>query len=442
MGDGINATSAYDANGNIKAMTQYGLKLGADPQTPIDELTYNYMTNSNKLLNVIDAQNIPDTKLGDFHTSALHTQSKTSTTVDYTYDLNGNLLKDLNKDIGTSGSYGIVSNHLNQPRLITLYKAGGALKSSITYTYDALGNKLRKGTIEYAAIENDNKATIITTNYMGGLMLVYESANDNNPVTTDDHIDRLLFISHEDGRIRFKAENNTFEYDYMIKDHLGNVRMILTEELQKNMYPGVQFETGTTANEQLYYENADVGKTARPGDFYTAPTNGDMVQLLRKSTNSIGAGKLLKVMSSDKLHVKVDYYIPNDATDNANADGLNTVLTSLLGVINGGSALAPVHGNGNLITDNLENSTPFTDFLAPQGTGTSSSMPKAYLNILFFDEQFKFVAANSEIIQVETKGSGQQIVKIGGDAKEAFKNGYAYIYVSNESSNLVYFDNL
>ena len=84
----------------------------------------------------------------------------------------------------------------------------------------------------------------------------------------------------------------------------------------------------------------------------------------------------------------------------------------------------------------------FTDFLAPQGTGQSSSNPKAYLNILFFDEQFKFVSQNSEIVQITTKGSGQTIYKINGDAKEASKNGYVYVFVSNESNNFVYFDNL
>jgi RHS repeat-associated protein len=62
--------------------------------------------------------------------------------------------------------------------------------------------------------------------------------------------------------------------------------------------------------------------------------------------------------------------------------------------------------------------------------------------MLFFDEQFRFVSTNSEIVQVTTKGSGQTIYRVDGNAKEAPKNGYAYVFVSNESENLVYFDNL
>jgi RHS repeat-associated protein len=47
-------------------------------------------------------------------------------------------------------------------------------------------------------------------------------------------------------------------------------------------------------------------------------------------------------------------------------------------------------------------------------------------------------------VQVTTKDSGQTItiIRISGSAKEAVKNGYAYVFVSNESNNLVYFDNL
>ena len=44
---------SYDANGNILGMTQKGLKLNASPI--IDQLTYTYNTNSNKLLKVVDA---------------------------------------------------------------------------------------------------------------------------------------------------------------------------------------------------------------------------------------------------------------------------------------------------------------------------------------------------------------------------------------------------
>ena len=76
MGDGTTATTAYDANGNILKMVQYGLKLDVSSGTPVDNLTYNYKTNSNQLLNVIDLNNVAAITLGDFRTSALYVQTR------------------------------------------------------------------------------------------------------------------------------------------------------------------------------------------------------------------------------------------------------------------------------------------------------------------------------------------------------------------------------
>lgn len=410
---------AYDANGNILSIKQRGVKLTGS--VTIDSLTYNYISNTNKLLNVIDGVNDAQTKLGDFRTSTLHPNSgsKNSSTVDYTYDGNGNLLKDLNKDlISYTGVDGIEYNHLNLPKKITVRKDGSNNKGTIEYTYDAAGNKLKKVTTE---------GSVVTTT----LYLIGNYVNDT-----------LQFIGTEEGRARFKRANNTLHYDYFLKDHLGNVRMVLTSEKDTSTYPVVTFEDAAISNESIYYENVDIERTNRPGSFYTSGTNGAKVQLLRKSTQAIGAGKLLRVMAKDRMHIKVDYYIQNDATDNANANGLSSLLSGITSIINNNSGTGGFHGNGTTVSNELGNSTPLSNFLSPQGTGSSSSMPKAYLNILFFDEQFKFVEQNSEIIQVTTKGSGQQVLRMDGSAKQAPKNGFVYIYVSNESNNLVYFDNL
>ncbi len=121
-------------------------------------------------------------------------------------------------------------------------------------------------------------------------------------------------------------------------------------------------------------------------------------------------------MAKDRIHVKVDYYMPNDVTDNSGANGLSSIVSILANLVN--SASPALHGAGTAIANNLNSSVPFTNFLAPQ-TGSGGSIPKAYLNILFFDEQFRFVNANSEIVQVETKGSGQTIYRVNGDAKRS-----------------------
>jgi RHS repeat-associated protein len=409
--------AGYDANGNILGMMQKGWKPGGS--VIIDSLQYNYYSYSNRLQNVIDAVNDTATRLGDFRSSRSYmtalSNNKTSAATDYDYDGNGNLVKDLNKDIQQGAGNGIVYNHLNLPQ--TIYVSG---KGKIEFVYDAMGYRLKK-------ITTDSTVTpvkVTTTLYQGGAVYIN---------------DTLQYIGQEEGRIRFDVLKTSFAYDYFIKDHLGNVRMVLTDQKDTAVYPAVSYETAAISNESIYYDSVDVARTARPGAFYNSSTNGDWVQLLRKSTNSIGAGKLLKIMAKDRIHVKVDYYIPNGTTDNSTANGINSVISVLANLVN--SASPALHGAGTTIAGNLNSSVPFTSFLSPQN-GSGGTMPKAYLNILFFDEQFRFVSTNSEIVQVDTKDSSKTIYRLDGDAKEAPKNGYVYVYVSNESNNLVYFDNL
>ncbi len=185
---------SYDANGNILSMTQSGLKPNATRSEPIDILNYTYISGSNKLLQVVDAVNDNTSTLGDFKYDQA---SKTGT--DYTYNTNGSLYSDKNKKISH-----ILYNHLNLPQEIAVTGKG-----TINYVYDAGGNKLQKRTYD-----NATGLTTVTT-YIGGN--VYQN-------------DVLQFIPHEEGRIRVNNSSNGYIFDYFLKDHLGNIRMTLTED--------------------------------------------------------------------------------------------------------------------------------------------------------------------------------------------------------------------
>lgn len=424
----------YDANGNIQGMVEHGIK-GISPDVIIDALRYEYFPGSNKLRMVHDDNSDPNTKLGDFHNG-----NEVYLGTDYGYDRNGNTVTDKNKYIeGTTGmdvtsGGGITYNHLDLPTTININS-----NVSTQSVYDADGNKLKRITID-----NSNSANIITTTttYFGSF--VYESKQYSNPgAGQTNYTDELQYIAQEYGRIRVTrdASRQIYEYvsDYFIKDHLDNVRMIISDEYKRTRYPAAKLEAATIANEQLYYENTNVGRTSRPGAFYTSTRCGSYVQLLTKNSQSVGVGKLLKVMAQDYVFASVDYYIPAATTDNNNANGLSSVLNSLLSIFNGASGPSVVKGIESTVTNNLSVNSSLTSLLAPQSANVSSSLPKAYLNILFFDEQFKFVPEMSEIVQVTVVGSGQNITR---NFKVTPKNGYVYVYVSNESNNLVYFDNL
>jgi RHS repeat-associated protein len=413
---------SYDANGNIVTMNQKGLKVNVS--STIDQLSYTYTTNSNKLIKVADANIATDNgKLGDFKDGA------NGSTNDYAYDINGNLNLDNNKAISS-----ITYNYLNLPLVITVTGKG-----TITYTYDAAGSKIKKLTVENPVAANGNKTITTTTTYIGAA--VYESKTTlptNTP--NDDYTDRLQFIGHEEGRIRYKYLTSTFEYDYMLKDHLGNIRMILTEEQKSDMYPAATLEAATITNESIYYGNLTNTQIAKPA-FFSDPlftTNAKVARVKNTTTTQkVGPNILLKVMAGDSYNIRVaSGWSSTTAATNSNTN----VVSSLLSLLSTGAAGV---SSGKATPAELQNTssglnTALTNFANSQTT--AGTKPKAYLNWILLDEQFKVVTGSSGFEQVGASGTTTIHIKSNIAVN---KSGYLYVYTSNDATNIdVYFDNL
>jgi len=442
MGDGDDPSTAYDLNGNIKRMQQMGFKISGSTQ--IDDLIYNYSYNNsemtNKLLSVTD--NVaadPSSKLGDF------TDNNTSDD-DYLYDDNGNLTIDKNKSISA-----IEYNYLNLPRIITVDGKG-----EIEYVYDATGNKLKK-------IVHETGISDKTTVYANGI--VYE-----------DNV--FQFAGQEEGRIRMKNGSSTtpeFVYDYFLKDHLGNVREVITEELQQDIYPAATLEgsgatTDPIAVEQNYYSidpvyvyDLKVGHFPVVANYENnngilnnnpnctastpfKPTDQSSKMYLINGDGPVktGLGITLKVMAGDKLDIfGKSYYYTNAGTGTPDNIPLSDLLNGFLGAT-GAAAVSGLHGVVNLTEINTPaNTGGISTMLTQQQTETpGSTVPRAYINYIFFDEQFKCV------------GSGCSRVGANDVVKDHYaddnllhninvpKNGFVYIYCSNISAVNVFFDNL
>ena len=363
--------------------------------------------------------------------------NKTTSATDYTYDGNGNMYVDNNKDISN-----IHYNFLNLPDSITV-----ANKGSIKYVYDASGNKLKKITTE--------GSKITTTLYLFG-----------NYVN-----DTLQFLPQEEGRIRFNVSDNSLQYDYFIKDHLGNVRMVLTEQQQQDIYPATTLEgTYSDGNTAVGYEKSfytiDQSKIVNnseatgiensiyqnnngiPNPYLPSGNSGNTnvnsnSQKLYKLTASgsagvTGLGMTLKVMAGDTINIFGKSYYFQNATGNDNVPlPVNDIINGLFGAP-GSTAATKGFASDVIAQSNL--TTPVSSFLNDGNRG-SGTVPKAYINYILFDENFKFVSGNFSRV-----GSNSVVKNHYGDVSmqdiRVIKNGYLYVYVSNESPVNVFFDNL
>ncbi len=393
--------------------------------------------NTNKLKSVTDFANVVTSTLGDFKTNISHPQStlKTGLTTgsiqsqfdaitDYSYDANGNLNLDNNKAISS-----ITYNQLNLPLVITVTGKG-----TITYTYDAAGNKLKKQTYESAAnvtVGTISYPTTITTTtcYIAGF--VYETKSYSNATvnTALGKLNVLQLIPQEEGRIRFIPADNAaipaivagFQFDYMIKDHLGNVRMVLTEETKQDLYPAATMETVNTVNENIIYSNIDNTRAAKPG-WFSDPVvaSGSQVARVKNATGSqkTGPGILLKVMAGDSYNLRV----ASGWSGGSPTSGSSTnVLAELLNILTNGIAN---QSSGKASVTDLQNSNSglssgITSFLATQPT--PADKPKAYINWVLFDEQFKIDINKSGFEQVGTSGTTTVHTR---NNLTAGKNGY------------------
>ena len=78
-------------------------------------------------------------------------------------------------------------------------------------------------------------------------------------------------------------------------------------------------------------------------------------------------------------------------------------------------------------------------FIRGQNYETGTTIPKAYINYIFLDEQFRYVGGGASRVgnYGEVKQHWSELSNLA-----AQKNGYLLVYVSNESNFTVYFDDL
>lgn len=398
---------SYDENGNLLTMKQMGLNL-AGTKIILDNLQYSYVTNSNKLQSVSELTGSQSTNptlydnLGDFR--------DVSGSTDYTYDGSGNLKTDANKSLAYN--YNVF---LNKPELIT--KGTNTVK----YLYDGLGNKLQKVT---------TGANATTTDYIG------------NVIYTNNSLDYIL---HDEGRIRYTSSPTVaYTYDYFIKDHLGNTRSVVYEEVTTDPDPRLRTIVGTTyvatselvlaTSEDQLFDNVETTRSSKllsidPGDSHSAKLT------TQSNARLIGPAITLKVMAGDSLSISAEaLYIPEtgSTTQQITQDIINNFATALTGIstiLNEGGAInAASNSNG------LANA-----ILQMQQNNPDMEEPRAFLNYLLFDENMNLIPGSSGALKVKDQGNWKTLET---ETITVPENGFIQVFSSNTSTTAVSFDNL
>jgi RHS repeat-associated protein len=392
-------TLHYDPMGNITHLKR--TYRGAT----IDDLNYNHL--GNQIQDITD--NITQSNTMGF-------EDLNVSSPDYQYDLNGNLIDDENKKLT------INYNVFNLPVSVIDIN-----NTTLSYLYDGNQQKRQK-TING-----------ITRNYIDGIE--YDSR------------DGLQFIITEEGRIRPRGPRtqspaDAFLYDYFLKDHLGNIRAVVTNEVAHHYYAATMELQNAPTEEQLFY-NIPTTREPKPGNYPFDPTyapNQEVSGLNSGAGKPIGHAKVLSVMEGDKINIDTKYFFDGNPFVPSTLRPITDILTQLANIffLNPVTTVAGVGEASNQAWANetFINNPDISQFLTAafdNADQNNSDKPRAFLVYLFFNKDFKFNPISSGLLQASTPDQLGDLAVLDLKVPE---NGYLYVYVSNETNKNVEFDNL
>ena len=237
-----------------------------------------------------------------------------------------------------------------------------------------------------------------------------------------------------------------YHFDYFLKDHLGNVRTVLTDEVKADTYMCTMEEEHSVLEHELFEKLEDL--VEEPESFGGDGEN--MVQRLGASNGAVrsivlGAGLVLKVMAGDHVAANVLGRFNNteqNITPNSSVP-LQQLIANFFtnGILHSGKGDVAGALPGVVLSG-------ITNFL--QNQPNNEDQQSAYLNWIMLDEeQLKVVTSGtgftSLFSQAGTTGGGVNTIlqANNGDGIDVTRNGFLYIYISNTNTNFpVYFDNL
>ncbi|HMO63586.1 MAG TPA: RHS repeat-associated core domain-containing protein [Saprospiraceae bacterium] len=158
------------------------------------------------------------------------------------------------------------------------------------------------------------------------------------------------------------------------------------------------------------------------------------------SENKTGLGIALKVMAGDKFSVYCRSYHKRPAGGYTGSTN-NIIVSELINAFAGRPSILSKGVTGAQITGQPGFPTSMNGLIGNQPS-QSTGRPKAAVNWILFDEQFKFVTGGFDMVDDAGSNTTGTFKTHSLLQLPVAKNGYLYVYVSNESKTNVFFDNL
>jgi RHS repeat-associated protein len=411
--------ASYNIGGNMKTMKRYGKPSRGGPAFLIDDLSYTY-ENSGYRLKVVN-----DNALDSHVPNVKHFIDGSNDAEQYRYDQAMRVNLDKNREVS------INYNRIGLPSKITPYGLPGT--NELKYMYDAANNKLQKY-VDAADCDPTNPGPCVTTtDYIGNF--VYENGE-------------LKMIYHPEGVIRPtppSAENDTeFVFDYFIKDYLGNVRVVMTEEdatfTEKFL---ATLEDVHAQIEEINFENLDEVREDLPTGY---PVNGSVslnerIALLNAANGTeIGPSIVLPVRRGEKVSLSAEYFYTEDAPG-ATYDNIDFLINEILiALAAGGSGILPLNETQliDVASGQWNYGSALENLFNNEIDTTDMSRPYAYLVWTAYDAQMNIVPSASGIERVSSPNDLELLMRNDIPIQT---DGYLHAYVSNGSAVGVNFDN-
>jgi hypothetical protein len=375
----------------------------------MDELDYDYYRTSNKIRNVKDfATNFPASTGFSEYKDLVSDQTLDA----YFYDEIGNI---------TANDDRTLLFEYNALGLTSKVKKNGTMEE-IKYAYTASGSLLKK------QVNDESRIFISGVEYR-----------------SDGVGYKLVEIKTATGVVRptpLSATNTTsFVYDIHIADHLGNVRVVLTEENAEEILDIATLEVPNIPNEEEIFEGIDGSGVSTPWDWPDLNLFNQKVAELKSDGLILGPSYLQPVELGEMIQVDVESFYREETDPGTPQNLLQIFGTMLVNLGLQGQGIIPTGEQGlDVFSDGSSAASQgLYSFLAGSTAELVASKPQSYLVYMFLGENLKINPAYSGIVQVGEPGTMQHLQMLERTMPE---KGYFYTFVTNQSAHRVYYNNL